>query len=64
MQSDKFKEALKVIIDEIKKEVDNDDIHSIEFVLDTSEKALAKPKSIMGGSCVWDPVRKQVVCHH
>jgi hypothetical protein len=64
MQSDKFKEALNVIIEEIKKEVNNDDIHSIEFVLNTEKKEMVAPKAIMGGVCTWDPVRKQVVCHH
>lgn len=69
MTTEKFKQALKTIVSELQTELKGESIDSIEFILkkknegDLGQKEiLENTKSIQGGFCRWDPIRRRVVC--
>jgi hypothetical protein len=70
--SEKFKAAFKAIIEEIRAELKDEDIKSVEFELEPDEdkardllhddKRSPGAKMILNGICRWDPIRRRIVC--
>ncbi|WP_343307948.1 hypothetical protein AAHN97_12410 [Chitinophaga niabensis] len=67
--SEKFKAAFNTIMEEFHAELKNEEISSVEFVLDPSRQIHGEEhpgpegtKLILSGICRWNPARRRIEC--
>ncbi len=66
-QNTKVAQAIEILFQEIQNELKGEEVESIEVIFPNSKKGFPSieggtSKPILEGKCVWDPVKKKVVC--